>query len=63
MQALALLYGLLSTECITAKSHTNFVIILMDDMGYGDIRLNGAVGYETPNINRMQQEGMTFTHY
>lgn len=46
-----------------AKSYTNFIIILMDDMGYGDLRSNGAIGYDMPNTEKMQREGMTFTHY
>lgn len=46
-----------------ARSHTNFVIILMDDMGYGDLKSNGGMGYETPNIERLQQKGMTMTRY
>ena len=62
-KALALLYGLMSAGCIMAKSHTNFIVILMDDMGYGDIGSNGAIGYTTPHINQMQKEGMTFTRY
>ena len=46
-----------------AKDYTNFVVILMDDMGFGDIGPNGAFGYETPNINKMAAEGMRFTHF
>lgn len=41
----------------------NFVIINLDDSGYGDFSYNGAVGYETPNIDRMAAEGMRFTHF
>lgn len=50
------------TDCV-AEKHTNFVIILLDDMGYGDLRSQGAMGYATPHIDRFQQEGMRFTHY
>ena len=48
---------------LSAKKHTNFIIILMDDMGYGDLKANGAIGYETPHIDKMISEGMLLTHY
>lgn len=50
-------------QWIFAKKQTNFIIILMDDMGYGDICSNGCMGYEMPNLNRMLHEGMNFTHF
>jgi arylsulfatase A-like enzyme len=39
----------------------NIIIILMDDMGYGDIGRNGANQYETHNLNKMASQGMQFT--
>jgi len=41
----------------------NFVIIFIDDMGYGDVGCFGAEGYETPNIDRMAAEGTRFTDF
>jgi arylsulfatase A-like enzyme len=41
----------------------NIVLILMDDMGYGDIGRNGANQYDTPNLNRLANQGMQFTCY
>lgn len=41
----------------------NIVLILMDDMGYGDIGRNGANQYETPNLNRLANQGTQFTWY
>lgn len=40
----------------------NLVVLIADDMGYGDI---GAFGSEisTPNIDRLAQEGMSFTNF
>ncbi|MDR1403363.1 MAG: sulfatase [Tannerellaceae bacterium] len=46
-----------------SEQHTNFIIIFMDDMGYGDLGCNGAIGYETPNIDKMAAEGMRFTRF
>jgi arylsulfatase A-like enzyme len=41
----------------------NIVLILMDDMGYGDIGRTGANQYETPNLDRLASQGMQFTWY
>lgn len=41
----------------------NIVLILMDDMGYGDIGRTGANQYETPNLNRLANQGTQFTWY
>lgn len=61
--SLALLIGIGSGMQMFAKKHTNFIIILMDDMGYGDLKANGAIGYETPHIDKMINEGMLLTRY
>ena len=47
----------------TAQSATpNIVIILADDMGYGDVRaFNPESKIPTPNLDRLAAEGMTFT--
>lgn len=45
------------------RSTPNIILILMDDMGYGDIGRNGANQYETPNLNRLASQGMQFTWY
>ena len=41
----------------------NIVIFFMDDMGYGDLTITGASGYNTPTIDRLASEGMFFTHF
>jgi len=44
-------------------STPNIILILMDDMGYGDIGRTGANQYDTPNLNRLASQGMQFTWY
>jgi len=39
----------------------NIVIIYTDDLGYGDISYNGAVGVKTPNIDRLAKQGLNFS--
>lgn len=41
----------------------NFIIIYLDDMGYGDLTLTGTLDYETPNIDKMAAHGLFFTRY
>src|SRR4030042_689999 len=41
----------------------NVVIIFCDDVGYADIGVFGAKGYETPNLDRMAAEGVKFTDF
>ncbi len=41
----------------------NFVLIYLDDMGYGDLAKTGAIGYQTPHIDKMASQGVFFTHY
>ena len=48
---------------VVAKEKPNIVIFYVDDMGFGDLSLTGATGYTTPNIDKLGNEGMYFTHY
>lgn len=41
----------------------NVVVIFTDDQGYRDIGVNGAEGFETPNLDRMAKEGRHFTRW
>ena len=46
-----------------SEEDPNIVIILLDDMGYGDIESFGAIDYQTPNINNLADNGMLFTNF
>ena len=41
----------------------NFIVIYMDDMGYGDIAPFGSKKNRTPNLDRMAAEGTRFTSF
>lgn len=43
--------------------HLNLVIILADDLGYGDLGAYGHQIVKTPNIDKLAQEGVKFTDY
>lgn len=46
-----------------SQDQTNFIIINLDDVGYGDFSFNGAYGYTTPNIDQLASDGVKFTHF
>jgi len=48
-----------------ATPKPNIVVIWGDDIGLTNLSCysNGVMGYRTPNIDRIAQEGMCFTDY
>ena len=40
----------------------NVLFIMMDDLGWGDISLNGAI-YDTPNIDSIGEDGVCFDNF
>jgi len=46
-----------------ATDKPNIILILIDDMGYGDIGPFGSTKNRTPNIDRMAREGMKLTSF
>ena len=44
-----------------APSKPNIVLILADDLGYGDLGCYGATKIKTPNMDRLATEGLRFT--
>ncbi len=63
-----LVSGLAMNACTNAEkekpdipSQPNIVILYADDIGYGDLSCYGAVGVETPNLDRLAQKGVMFT--
>ena len=47
--------------CAAQHSVPNIVLILADDLGYGDLGCYGQKKIHTPNIDRLAAEGMRFT--
>src|SRR5690606_9574485 len=41
----------------------NIVLILTDDQGWGDLSVTGNTNLETPNIDRLAEEGVTFDRF
>src|SRR5678809_497236 len=58
------LSGFTNEEPQPEKATTpNVILILTDDMGYGDLECYGGFPYHTPNINKLADEGMRFTNF
>lgn len=41
----------------------NFVLIVIDDIGYNDLGFYGSQIHKTPNIDKLAEEGMVFTDF
>ena len=41
----------------------NIILIMADDLGYGDIGCYGSTKISTPNIDALAKDGMKFTDY
>lgn len=52
-----------SPSPVKQDAPVNVVLINLDDAGNGDFSCKGAVGYETPNIDRLAAEGMSMTNF
>ncbi len=48
-------------DTVPGDAPPNFVWILADDLGYGDLGSYGQERIQTPHLDRMAQEGMRFT--
>jgi len=63
------LLGYAATSCFTRSDASgkqrkpNFVVIFVDDMGYGDIGCFGSTKNRTPCLDRMAEEGAKFTSF
>ncbi len=59
--------SLVMSGCALARERTahrpNIVMILVDDLGYGDLSSYGAKDMKTPNIDKLVASGMRFNNF
>lgn len=48
---------------VTNQTRPNIVVILADDLGWGDLGCYGQKKFSTPNLDRLAAEGMRFTQF
>jgi arylsulfatase A-like enzyme len=56
-----LLFSLHPVAAAKEPASPNIVLIITDDLGYGDLGCYGATRVKTPNIDRLAAEGVRFT--
>ncbi|OAI56536.1 hypothetical protein AYO47_08930 [Planctomyces sp. SCGC AG-212-M04] len=61
--ALLLLVTLVSPSLCADNERPNVVIILADDMGYGDVNCFTPTKYRTPNLDKLADSGMRLTSF
>lgn len=52
---------LLLAPAVIAATQPNIILIVSDDVGYGDLGCYGATHVRTPNLDRLAREGTRFT--
>ncbi len=58
-----LLLSILFFSCSTEKKQPNIVFILVDDLGWADVKCNFPESfYDTPNIDQLAERGVRFTN-
>lgn len=68
MRSLVLTFAVLTAVALPAKGTAasgrppNFIVLLCDNLGYGDITPFGPTVHRTPHLERMAREGMKLTH-
>ena len=61
--AVALMTAAAWCPSAAAAEKPNFVVIFIDDMGYGDIGPFGSTVNKTPHLDRMAEEGLKLTSF
>ena len=60
---LVLVGGLLSVRGVSADDRPNILVVLCDDLGWGDLQDHGHPTIKTPHLTRMAREGIRFTNF
>ena len=55
--------GTLSAQESARPSTPNVVIVFTDDQGWGDVGVQGARGFSTPNLDRLAAEGVRLSDF
>lgn len=55
------IFAALLSGSVRAAEKPNIIVIMADDLGYGDVGCYGATELETPHIDRLAANGLRFT--
>ena len=56
-------FALLGSFSAQAQNKPNIILIMADDLGWGDTGFNGNKTIKTPNMDQMAKEGVRFTRF
>lgn len=56
-------YGCVGTRKNQEEGPPNILFIMVDDLGWSDLSYNGSEVYESPHVDQLAAEGMTFTDF
>lgn len=59
---IACVFGTMFLSCNKKASQPNFVVILCDDLGYGDLSTFGHPIIQTPNLDQLAEDGIKLTN-
>jgi len=65
MNRIAILITLIAIGCSCSKTpeKPNVLVIIVDDLGWGDVGYNNPEHVYTPNMDEMAAGGVTFTQH
>ena len=67
-RVIAMSMSLALSDCLAAlvtaeTTKPNIILLLADDLGYGDLSCFGSPAVKTPHLDRLAREGMQFTRF
>ncbi len=63
MRNLFIITLLFFSRFVSSQDKPNIVLILADDLGFGDLGCYGAKDLKTPNIDKIARQGVRFTNF
>jgi len=56
-------FSYISKDSAKLREQPNVILIMLDDMGYGDMQAHGNPYLKTPNLDQLHQESIRFTNF
>ena len=63
LAGLAIVVGSRAAAATQGKRPPNIILVVADDLGWGDVGFNGRTEWSTPNLDRLAKEGRVFERF